>query len=180
MRGDDGRAAVLVLAAALLGCGHADQVTPGRKTASGPTRDISGIPVAVSPSGLMRPGAERLLQVALAARGFLTERQITGTFSEATREALRRLQIATGLPATGLPSYATVEALGLEPGRIFHTGPRTSPPRAEAWRPCRTTPASPPRPSPCVCPASRSASGPAASRFMWRHRAPDPAPRMTH
>lgn len=86
--------------------------------------ELSGTAVAVSPTGLMRPGAEARLQRALIGRGVLASGHVTGRLDDPTRDALRRFQRTVGLPATGLPGYATVAALALEPTEIFESAPR--------------------------------------------------------
>jgi hypothetical protein len=88
-----------------------------------PIADTSGIPVAASPAGLLLPGAERRLQQTLVARGVLPADRVTGTLDPTTQRALQRFQRQHHLPATGLPGYATVEALGLPLSGIFHAAP---------------------------------------------------------
>jgi len=78
----------------------------------------TGIPVASTPQGLMREGAERRIQERLH------------TLDAETRAALRAFQKSQGLPATGLPSYETVDHLGLELDAIFHSTPRPRDPTA--------------------------------------------------
>ncbi|MDB4982084.1 MAG: putative peptidoglycan binding domain [Myxococcales bacterium] len=98
----------------------------------------TGTPVASTPQGLMHDGAEKKIQERLLSKGLLTAGQCTGQFNTDTREALRRFQKSEGLPATGLPSYETVDHLGLALKSIFrstdHAGdvpPSTPPHRAE-------------------------------------------------
>jgi peptidoglycan hydrolase-like protein with peptidoglycan-binding domain len=68
------------------------------------------------------------LQARLGAKGLLPAEHRTGRLDAETREALRRYQQREGLPATGLPSYETVQHLDLELDSIF----RTVTPRAPA------------------------------------------------
>jgi hypothetical protein len=81
----------------------------------------TGLAVASSPQGLMQPGAERRLQERLRAKGLLREEQCNGQLDGDTRAALRQFQKSEGLPTTGLPSYETVDHLGLDLDQIFHT-----------------------------------------------------------
>jgi hypothetical protein len=89
-----------------------------------PEPDWLDIPIAVSPAGLLKVGAERVLQRALHRRGVLSPAQLSGRIDSATTEALRRVQAAAALPETGLLGYATVEALGLDPAELFERAPR--------------------------------------------------------
>ncbi len=84
----------------------------------------TGIPVASTPQGLMREGAERRIQERLHARGLLDASESSGALDADTRAALRTFQKSQGLPATGLPSYETVDHLGLDLDVIFHSMPR--------------------------------------------------------
>ena len=124
---------VAVAAAALMvggsGCVHT-RATPPPPEAIAPTKPDheqgveTGIPVASTPQGLLREGAEKRIQSRLQARGLLRPEQINGQLDGDTRQALRKFQKSEGLPATGLPSYETVERLGLKLDEIFHTTPR--------------------------------------------------------
>ena len=81
----------------------------------------TGIAVASTPQGLMRDGAETKIQQRLRARGLLRAEQCNGQLDGATLQALRAFQKREGLPTTGLPSYETVDHLGLDLDAIFHT-----------------------------------------------------------
>lgn len=128
----------LALAAALggaaNGCAHT-HAPPSAAAAVPPSKPDhelaaeTGIPVASTPQGLMRDGAETKIQQRLRARGFLNAAQCTGQLDADTRQALRVFQKQEGLPTTGLPSFETVDHLGLELDAIFHT---TAHPRAPA------------------------------------------------
>ncbi len=80
-----------------------------------------------APAGLLRPGAQRELQQRLVERGFLTAAQVSGHLDADTQTALLRFQKAVGLAETGLPSYGTVEKLGLAPERLFRAAERDTP-----------------------------------------------------
>lgn len=95
----------------------------------------TGIPVASTPQGLMREGAEKKIQLRLKAEGLLRPEQCTGQFDAATSLGLRKFQKSQGLPATGLPSYETVDKLGLDLDVVFHT---ITHPRPPAERPDKT------------------------------------------
>lgn len=92
----------------------------------------TGIPVAATPQGLMREGAEARIQERLRARGLLRGGESTGELDADTRAALRTFQKSQGLPATGLPSYETALHLGLDLDAIFHSTPRPRDPTASA------------------------------------------------
>jgi peptidoglycan hydrolase-like protein with peptidoglycan-binding domain len=88
----------------------------------------SGVPFAPAPEGLLKPGAIETIQVRLASQGLLPAAHRDGLLDAATREALRRFQEKKDLPATGLPSYRTIEALRLAPDKAFFSA--KSPPGA--------------------------------------------------
>lgn len=74
-----------------------------------------GIPVAASPEGLLAPGAEDQIRDKLADGGYLDKND-----KDASLDAgLRKFQKAKDMPVTGIPDHRTVQALGLDPGRIF-------------------------------------------------------------
>lgn len=77
--------------------------------------------MASTPQGLMREGAEKKIQERLRDEKLLTADQCSGRLDPDTRAALRRYQKREGLPTTGLPSYETVERLGLDLDTIFHS-----------------------------------------------------------
>jgi hypothetical protein len=131
------RAAALASAFAI-GCAHT-HAQPPPPAAVPPTRPDpqlgaeTGIPVARTPEGLLRDGAEKRIQERLRARGLLRADQCTGQLDADTRRALRTLQKSQGLPTTGLPSFETVEHLGLDLDTIFHATPHPrDPPAAPA------------------------------------------------
>jgi peptidoglycan hydrolase-like protein with peptidoglycan-binding domain len=90
--------------------------------------DESGVPFAPAPDGLLRPHAVAALQDRLVAEGLLRKGLRSGTLDPPTREALRAFQEKRGLPATGLPSYRTVETLKLDPKAIFFDARHPPPP----------------------------------------------------
>jgi hypothetical protein len=122
-----GNVEAMALAAAglvLIGCYARTVAEPPRPPeVEDPRTDVTGIPVAVSPGGLMKPGAERAIQHTLIERGLLPADHLTGRLDQPTQQALRVFQTRAGLPATGLPGYTTVEALGLDLDAIFERGP---------------------------------------------------------
>jgi hypothetical protein len=96
----------------------------GFSTQADPTRrDACGVPLAVSPEGLIRPEAigsvqQRLVEEQLLADGGFRR----GTLDAPTLDAILELQRREELPETGVPTYATIEALGLDRGEVFHAG----------------------------------------------------------
>jgi peptidoglycan hydrolase-like protein with peptidoglycan-binding domain len=109
-----------------LGCGHS-HAPPPSPTAVPPTKPAqevgaeTGTPVSSTPEGLMHDGGEKKIQERLRAEGLLAAEQCTGKFNVQTRDALRKFQKREGLPATGLPSYETVEHLGLRLDSVFRS-----------------------------------------------------------
>ena len=71
-----------------------------------------------SPAGLMRPAGPRLIQQALAKKGYLTEHE-SGTLDDETSSALRKFQGDEHLARTGSPDRDTVRRLGLSPDDVF-------------------------------------------------------------
>ncbi|HXI56634.1 MAG TPA: peptidoglycan-binding domain-containing protein [Polyangia bacterium] len=134
----------IVMAAAVAGCVHT-HATPPPPAAVPPTKPDhevaaeTGVPVASTPQGLMHDGAERLIQERLRAKGLLKPAQVTGRFDSDTHQALREFQKREGLPTTGLPSFETVEHLGLKLDLVFrstgHTEDRGHAPRRGAVGP---------------------------------------------
>jgi hypothetical protein len=90
----------------------------------------TGTPVASTPEGFLHDGAERKIQDRLRRKGLLTEAQLTGELDSDTQKALAQFQKREGLPTTGLPSYETVEHLGLELDAIFRSRSHTDAPPA--------------------------------------------------
>jgi hypothetical protein len=119
------RAARLAAALALAGCVHAHKLEAPAQPRVERQHGATGIPVAMSPDALMRPGAAERLQRALRAQGLLDPKARLSGLDDATRAALRSFQMKRGLPATGLPSYSTVRALGLRVDEVFVHGPRS-------------------------------------------------------
>ncbi len=102
------------------GAGDAGAVFPAGRAA---TRGPGGIATAVSPEGLLRPdGAghiqDRLVQLGLLRPGTFQ----SGKLDDNTLAALMSLQREKHLPVVGLPTYATVEALGLSPDEVYLSG----------------------------------------------------------
>ncbi len=78
----------------------------------------SGIPVASSPEGLLAPGAEAQIRDKLADGGYVDKNDKDSSLES----GLRKFQKARDLPQTGIPNHETIQALGLDPNRIFkHT-----------------------------------------------------------
>jgi hypothetical protein len=125
-------ARTLLVGAALgaaAGCAHTHQTPPppAAVPATKPDHEPAaetGIPVASTPQGLMKDGAEKKIQERLRAKRLLRAEQCNGQLDADTREALRQFQKSEGLPTTGLPSYETVDHLGLSLDAIFHTTAR--------------------------------------------------------
>jgi peptidoglycan hydrolase-like protein with peptidoglycan-binding domain len=120
-----------VLGSATSGCVHTSTPPPppGAVPATKPGHELgeeTGTPVASTPQGLMHDGAENRIQERLRARGLLGAEHRTGRFDLATREALRKFQKREGLPATGLPSYETIEHMGLKLDSIYRAREHTA------------------------------------------------------
>lgn len=91
--------------------GAAAQTTGSQKAgqvAGGPSKP-NEVPVASSPSGLLKPGAEQKVRDKLGVEGG----------GDSLREALQKFQKAHDLPATGILDQRTVQALGLDPDEVF-------------------------------------------------------------
>jgi len=112
------------LALATSGC-HAHHAPPATTVpATKPDHERAaetGIPVASTPQGLMRDGAEKKIQQRLHEKGLLATDERSGQLDPDTRAALRTFQKREGLPTTGLPSYETIDKLGLDLDEIFYT-----------------------------------------------------------
>jgi hypothetical protein len=74
---------------------------------AGGEKDPDRVPVASSPGGLLKPGAEQKISEKLNAKG------------EALRPALQRFQREHDLPATGILDHRTAKELGLDPDELF-------------------------------------------------------------
>jgi hypothetical protein len=120
-------------ALALAGCGHARTVAPPtpstEEAAPPPARKIperrkteTGVPLATSPEGLLKPGAAKMIQHRLSVEGLLSEEQQSGELDAVTKRALTRFQESHDLPATGEPDAATIGKLGLNGKDIFREG----------------------------------------------------------
>lgn len=83
------------------------QQKEGRVAGGG--EDPNEIPVASSPSGLLKPGAEDKVR----------DRLGVGAGDGSLRQALQKYQKEHDLPATGIVDQRTVEALGLDPDDVF-------------------------------------------------------------
>lgn len=120
------RLTLSALIAGTAGCfhTHAPPKPPQAVAATKPEQEQAretGTPVASTPQGLMHEGGEQKLQERLRARGLLAEDDVTGKLDMPTQEALRKFQKSKGLPTTGLPSYETVDALGLKLDTIYRS-----------------------------------------------------------
>jgi peptidoglycan hydrolase-like protein with peptidoglycan-binding domain len=111
------------IAAGALSCAHAREVAPVTEPLPALWQDGAGVVVSSSATGLLRDGAERLIQQRLVALGLLRPDQVSGRLDDATVAALRVFQARAGLAQTGLPSYATVSRLGLPLDRVFRANP---------------------------------------------------------
>ena len=76
---------------------------------AGGEKDPEQVPVASSPAGLLKPGAEQKVRDKLG----LKEKD------EALRPALQRFQREHDLPATGILDHRTAKELGLDPDDVF-------------------------------------------------------------
>jgi hypothetical protein len=85
-------------------------------------RGACGIPVTVSMEGMMLRGGIARIQERLVARELLAAPYREGELDRATIGALLELQRRSELPPVGLPSYATVHALGIDPAQVFVSG----------------------------------------------------------
>jgi peptidoglycan hydrolase-like protein with peptidoglycan-binding domain len=117
-----------VVALLVGGCLHSHQVAPPAPSAVAVDMDDSGVPFSPAPEGLLQPRAIEAIQRRLGAHGLMAATPRSGRLDPSTREALRRFQVEQGLPATGLPSYRTIEALKLPRNEIFFSARR--PPQA--------------------------------------------------
>jgi hypothetical protein len=76
---------------------------------AGGDEDPSETPVATSPSGLLKPGAEEKVRDKLGVKAG----------GGSLRKALQKFQKEHDLPATGILDQRTVESLGLDPDDVF-------------------------------------------------------------
>jgi hypothetical protein len=98
--------------------GQAGAGEPGEKATAqkqgrvaGGSEDPSETPVASSPSGLMKPGAEQNVREKLGVQAG----------GGSLREAVKKFQKEHDLPATGILDQRTVESLGLDPDDVFES-----------------------------------------------------------
>lgn len=72
-----------------------------------------------SASGLLTPDGPRLIQEALADRGYLSKDHRTGELDNETAAALRKFQADEEVARTGYPDRETVRKLGLSVAKVF-------------------------------------------------------------
>ena len=79
--------------------------------------------------GLLQPEGAKLIQQALAEKGYLPREHQTNELDAETATALRRFQEDEHAPRTGYPDRETVRKLGLSVEKVFKsTGARDSSP----------------------------------------------------
>jgi hypothetical protein len=141
----------LCLGAAGLGCGHTHTASDtGAKSAAktaapesaadksaskrgdisaeapGKTiRSENGPPLATSPAGLLKPEAVKKVQEKLVSHGQLAKADQSGKLDGPTHKALREFQRANNMPATGAPDDLTIQKLGLKPGELTRSEPKS-------------------------------------------------------
>ena len=76
---------------------------------AGGENDPERVPVASSPAGLLKPGADEKVREKLGVK----------EKGEDLRPALQRFQREHDLPATGILDHATAKELGLDPDDVF-------------------------------------------------------------
>jgi len=76
---------------------------------AGGAQDPERVPVASSPAGLLKPGAEEKIREKLGVK----------EKGEDLRPALQRFQREHDLPATGILDHRTAKELGFDPGDVF-------------------------------------------------------------
>jgi hypothetical protein len=89
----------------------ADPQAAGKKKGliAGGQKDPEQVPVASSPAGLLKPGADEKVREKLGVK------EKGGDY----RAALQRFQREHDLPATGILDHRTAKELGLDPDDIF-------------------------------------------------------------
>lgn len=75
--------------------------------------------LTTSAEGLLLPDGPRLIQDALAERGYLAHDHRTGKLDEETSAALRKFQADEEFARTGYPDRDTVRKLGLPIAKVF-------------------------------------------------------------
>ena len=106
--------------AAASGPSKATAASPKKSSAEARAPVEEGRPeLSVSPEGLMRPEGPRLIQDALAKRGYLPNDHQTGKLDEKTSAAVRKFQGDEELAKTGAPDRETIRRLGLSLGKVF-------------------------------------------------------------
>jgi peptidoglycan hydrolase-like protein with peptidoglycan-binding domain len=75
--------------------------------------------LTTSAEGLLLPDGARLIQEALADRGYLAKDHRTGKLDEETSAALRKFQADEEFARTGYPDRDTVRKLGLPIAKVF-------------------------------------------------------------
>jgi hypothetical protein len=117
------RAGLAVVLGAGLGCAHARGTRePSSEPLPAVWQDAAGVPLSSAAGGLLRPGAETLIQRRLVDLHLLRSGDVSGRLDDPTMAALREFQSRAGLAETGLPSYATADRLGLPLSRVFRAG----------------------------------------------------------
>jgi len=76
---------------------------------AGGAKDPERVPVASSPAGLLKPGADEKVREKLGVK----------EKGEDLRPALQRFQRDHDLPATGILDHRTAKELGLDPDDVF-------------------------------------------------------------
>lgn len=82
---------------------------PKKGRVAGGAEDPGEVPVASSPSGLLKPGAEQKVRDELGVKAG----------GGSLRQALKKFQKDHDLPATGILDQRTIESLGLDPDDVF-------------------------------------------------------------
>jgi hypothetical protein len=106
------KAALALTLVALAACNRQRTYETSQPTASSGAQDTW-----VAQPGDLSPEQVRMVQRALADRGFVVEP--SGRFDDPTRTALNDFQRSRGLPETGNLSADTAAALGIDPGEVM-------------------------------------------------------------
>lgn len=78
----------------------------------------SGVPLASSPDGMMKPDGAAKIRQALIERGYM-QGASAGSFDQKTSNALQKFQSDHELARTGAPDRETLKALGLSPDEVL-------------------------------------------------------------